>query len=99
MSPTNSDNLVAKFIVFKRKKKGPNATQKLDSPINPQFRSQIITIQDETADEGNTDKLATVILSGTPITPSTQVEEIIQSITVKENVQSLVSTSSQVSTE
>ena len=99
MPPTNSDNSNAEFIVFKRKKKHPNAIEKLDSPINPRFRSQIITIQDETADEGNTQQPTIMILSGTPINRSTKVEEIVQSITVEANVQSPVSTSSQVSNQ
>lgn len=94
MSLIDFDNPDANFIVFKRKKKGPNTTQKLDSPINPLFRPQIITIQDETLEEGNTEQPNTLILSWTPIIPSTQVEEIVQSLTVEATIQSLVSSSS-----
>jgi len=49
MSPTEFE--AAQFLVFKRKKtKDHNNTQKLDSKVNP----QVITIQDETPNEGDT---------------------------------------------
>lgn len=48
MSPTNYDNQEREFIVFKRKKKDPNTTRKLEPHINIQLKPQLITIQDET---------------------------------------------------
>jgi len=89
MSPI--DFKAAQILVFKRKNtKDHNNTQKSDFQATP----QVITIQDETVDEGDTEQPTKMILSGTPIIPSTQLEEIVQSPTVEATVQSPVSSSS-----
>lgn len=71
MLPTDSKAQATNFYVFKRRNKDPKTNTKSDD--------QIINIQEESSEEKESQDQATIVLTGLPVTPFSNVQDITQS--------------------